>query len=266
MSRRATAILPCLLALAALAVVLTGSAAAERAQKGNLIVSLNARLTPHALPRVGQAPATVRLRAAFATDDGSRVPQLRTMAVVLGTRGQFDATLPICRLSGIRATSASQALRACGPALVGHGRLAAEIFLPGQERVPFVARLLAFNGVSSRGRPLILADVHSKNPPVSFVMRFLVKPIAHGTATALIAKLPAAAGQWAHVERFDLTLGRRFQRDGETHSFVNAGCPAPAGFGGLVFPFAEATYGFAGGKAVSAAVIRGCQVRKEVSG
>jgi hypothetical protein len=239
------------------------NASAERAQKGNLIVSLDAHLAPHALPRVGQAPATVQLRARFSTDDGSRVPQLRRMAIVLGTRGQLDNSLPTCAARSVRATAANQALRACGPALVGHGRLTAEIFLPGQRRVPFSGRLLAFNAVSPQGSPEILASMHSKNPPVSFVMRFSIRTIGHGTATALVAKLPKTAGQWTHIEAFDLTLDRRFERGGRMHSFVNAGCPAPAGFSGLVFPFAEATYGFAGGRSVSIAAIRGCRTRSE---
>jgi hypothetical protein len=247
------------MAMVLLAALCVANAGAERAQKGNLIVSLDTSLSPHALPRVGQAPATVRIQARFTTTDGSRVPQLRTMAIVLGARQKPDNSLPACPLAEVEATSASQALRVCGQALVGHGHLAAWIFLPGQHQVPFDAQLLAFNGISSKGRPVILADVHSKNPPVSFVMRFLVKTIAKGTATALVAKLPAAAGKWAHVERFNLVLGRRFEREGEMHSYLNAGCPAPPGFGGFVFPIAEATYGFAGGRVISASAVRGCR-------
>jgi hypothetical protein len=239
-----------------------GVAEAERMQEGNLIVSLNARLTPRELPRVGQAPASVRLLARFATSDGSRVPQLRRMAIVLGTRGAFDTSLPVCRLARIRDTTARQALRACRPSLIGHGRMNADLFLKGQRGTGFQGRILAFNGVAEDGTPLILADVHGKNPPVSFVMAFRVRPIPGTAATALVANLPQSAGSWTHVRRFQLTLGRRFEKGGRMHSFVNASCPAPPRFSGLVFTFAEATYGFAGGREVSTAVVRGCRVRK----
>lgn len=263
MTRRSIPIL--LAAGAALALVLAGglgTAEAERMQEGNLIVGLDAQLMPRELPRTGEAPASVSLTARFATTDGSRLPRLRRMAVVLGTRGQFDTGLPVCRVSRIRNTKAGQALRACSQSLVGQGRMAADLFLPGQRGTGFQGRILAFNGRTQSGTPLILADVHSKNPPVSFVMKFKVRPIPRSNATAIIAKVPGSAGRWAHMRRFHLTLGRRFQKGGRMHSYVNAGCPAPPRFRGLIFTFAEATYAFAGGREISTGVVRGCRVRK----
>lgn len=239
---------------------LAGVGHAERTQEGNLIGSIDAELTPRTLPREGAAPVTLSLKSNFSTVDGGPLPQLRRIAVVFSNNGVFDTSLPICRESEIAATTTAGAMHACGDALVGHGRLVATIALPGQEESRFVGRLLAFNGASSDGRPVILADAHSKRPPVSFVMRFVHRTIEGTEATALVAKMPKSAGKWAHIRRFELTLGRRFEKGGEERSFVSAGCNAQPGFDSLVFPFAEATYGFAGGDEVQVAAIRRCLV------
>lgn len=236
------------------------SAGAERAQKGNLIVSLDAEMTPRQLPRTGKAPVSARFSTSFATSDGSRLPRLKRMAVVMGGRGQFDTSLPKCHVARIRNTTADQALRACGPALVGHGRMKAELFLSGQRPTSFVGRILAFNAVAEDGTPLLIADVHSKAPPVSFLMSFRIRPIPETAASALVANLPAS-GKSTHLRHFEMTLGRRFEKGGRMHSFINAACPAPTGFSSFPFTFAEATYDFAGGKSVTTAVIRSCRVR-----
>jgi hypothetical protein len=238
------------------------SAGAERAQTGNLLVSADAQLMPSELPRTGTAPVSTRFAASFATSDGSRLPRLRRIAIVMGARGQFDTSLPRCRVARIRNTTAAQALRACGSALVGHGRMGAALDLPGQHPTGFDGRILAFNGVAEDGTPTVIGDVFSKAPPVSFLMSFRIRPVPGAFATALVANLHAS-GKRTHLRHFELTLGRRFEKGGRMHSFVNAACPAPRGFRSFPFTFAEATFDFAGDKSVSTAVTRSCRVRGE---
>jgi len=45
------------------------------------------------------------------------------------------------------------------------------------------------------------------------------------------------------------------------HSFLTAGCPAPAGFGGAVFPFARISFEFLGGQNRSLTLTRNCKAR-----
>jgi len=260
MNRRRLAILAVACGLLLVSSTQAGIAGAERSQTGNLIVSLDAEMTPRTLPRTGKAPVSTRFSTSFATSDGSRLPRLRRMAVVIGGRGQFDTSLTKCRVARIRNTTATQALRACGSALVGHGRMEAQLFLPGQRPIGFEGRILVFNAVAEDGAPLLIADVHSKAPPVSFLMSFRIHPIPDASASALVANL-SAGGRRTHVRQFEMTLGRRFEKDGRMHSFVNAACPAPRGFTSFPFTFAEATYDFAGGKSLSTSVIRSCRVR-----
>jgi len=42
---------------------------------------------------------------------------------------------------------------------------------------------------------------------------------------------------------------------------LTAGCPALKGFPGAVFPLARTSFGFAGGKTLTATLTRGCRVR-----
>jgi len=248
-------------AVASMALGVAG-ASGERAQSGNLIASLQGEITPHFLPRTRAVPVAISLSSDFSTADGSRLPQLRQISIDVGKRGQLGYQgLPICRSVRIRATNLDEALEACGSALVGHGHLSGQISIPGQAPFDFDGRILTFNGRLANGHVAALADVHSKAPPVSFVMPFVIDKAAAGD-TKLVAKLPRAAGGLVHVTHFDLTLERRFRYRGEERSYLEASCAVPRGFTAIVFPLAQATYSFAGGHSVTATATRGCSVRK----
>jgi hypothetical protein len=248
--------------VAALSVALAVPAWGAREQRGNIIVSLSGEVTPHELPREGAVPASIRTRSVFSTANHRRLPQLRRIDITLGGQGALSYSgLPMCPMHLLHVTTEKQARAACGAARVGYGRMRADIVLPGQGSSTFGAQLIAFNGRLRDGSHSILVDAHSKAPPVSFVMPFVL----HGTPggeTRLSAKLPADAGGWAHVRGFDLTLKRRYRDMGKLRSFVNAGCPAPHGFDGMVFPLAEATYVFTGGRKVTTEALGACNVSK----
>lgn len=234
---------------------------AERAASGNLIASLSGEIRPHFLPRLRSVPIAIDLSSDFSTSDGSRLPQLRKISLAVGRRGKLSREgLPVCAAARVRATNWRQAMRACGPALVGHGHLEAEVAIGVQKPFAMKARILAFNSRLENGGLAMLADVHSEAPPVSFTMPF-VTSMGKGR-TVLTAKLPEAAGKWAHVTHFDLTLERRYRFQGKPRSFLSGRCSVPKGFTGIVFPLAEATYSFAGGRRVLARATRGCSVKK----
>jgi hypothetical protein len=73
--------------------------------------------------------------------------------------------------------------------------------------------------------------------------------------------LPQEALKWAYMTHFDMKLQRTYTYRGERHSYISAGCAAPPGFPGAVYPFARAKFGFAGGKQVSTTLVRSCKVR-----
>lgn len=260
MHRRILSAAACALALAA-AAPWVGTALGERAQSGNVIASLAGEIKPHFLPRLRAVPVSLSLSSDFSTADGSELPQLRRISIGVGKRGKLNqAGLPVCPIARIEVTNLRQALAKCDSARVGFGHLSGEVAIAGQRSFSLDGKIVAFNGRLRNGKMAVLADVHSKAPPVSFVMPFLLS--GSGGSTRLAAKLPRAAGGWIHVDHFDLTLKRRFQYRGESRSYLNASCAVPKGFTAIVFPLAQATYSFAGDRDVTATAMRGCSVRK----
>jgi hypothetical protein len=240
----------------------TGGGAAI-AQRGNLRVIVNGRLSPHVLPRRGTAPVAVSVAGRIATTDGSTPPQLQTLRIEINRHGQLDyAGLPVCPYERIQPASSARALAACRSSLVGQGHFQASVTIAGQEPYAATGRLLVFNG-RLHGHSALLGQIYAPRPFAnSFVIVFAVHHLAHGSfGTALVATLPSALGGWGHVTGIEMKLGRRFFAHGASHSYISAGCPAPSGFTGASFPLARASFGFAGGLRLAPTLVRSCAVR-----
>ena len=152
-----------------------GPAGAERSQSGTLGVRLDGGIEPKALPRDHRAPVAVHLLGGVYTEDGSPIPRVNWIRLELSWTGVLDRRgLMVCPQARLASTDNKQALRACGPALVGRGGLYAEIFVPNQEPFGVHAHLQAFNGQTKSGRPAVLVHAYSSNPPVSFIIPFAV--------------------------------------------------------------------------------------------
>jgi hypothetical protein len=251
---------PRLVAALAVVLALSGAAAsAEPVQRGNLRVSFEGEITPRALPRSGMAPVAVRVGGRITTTDRSDPPQLRRIEIAINRNGRLDPTgLPACRLEEIQPSTTANALRACGPAKVGEGSFSADVVIPEQSPFPSRGRVVAFNGVE-KGRPVIFAHVYGTDPvPTSYTLPLRVTRAKGTFATVLAASLPRVTSDVAFVTGISLTLERRFRYRGRRRSYLSAGCPAPKGFPGAVFPLARAGFAFAGGRTLSSVLIRSC--------
>ena len=238
-------------------------AGGETVQQGALRVSFGGSVAPRALPRASTTPISVAIRGQVRDLSGEPPPSLRRIAIEVNRLGVLDRRgLPICPAGRIRASSTATALAACGGALVGEGHVGGVIVLPEQIPTPFQGRVVAFNGELANGRPAILAHLFTIRPaPLSFLLAFQLGR-AHGVfGTRLVANVPARTRRTAHITSFSLRLHRIFTVGGETHSYLSAGCPAPAGFPSVTFPLLRASYGFVGEKTVSDTLIRTCRAR-----
>jgi hypothetical protein len=242
---------------------LSAPAAAEVSQEGNLITTFRSELAPKRLPRESPAPISVQVEGSFRTADKAPLPQLRTISVAINGAGRLeDAGLPTCRPETVQPATQVAARRLCGDAIVGSGHVTVGVRLPNQEPFEVKGSLLAFNGPVEHGDKLILAQVYAKNPPGAFVLPFKVHEGSGLFGTVMTTSLPASARSWAYLSHFDMTLHRSYRYRGVTRSYVSAACAAPAGFPGAVFPFAKATYRFAGGRHMTTTVVRSCKVRR----
>jgi hypothetical protein len=251
-----------LAAALALATLAAGLARGERAQQGNLIVSLDGGISPLELPRHQPAPASLDLSGALYTVDGTPLPRLHRVELALAARGAIDTRgLPICPKRRLQAATVEEALAACGDALVGHGTLDVEVFIHGQEPFEFRASLRAFNGRFRNGARALWLHIYGPRPPSSFVLGFVVRHRPGPFPTVLVATLPPGLGPWPHLARFEMTFGRRFAYRGQLRSYLSASCPVPRRFTAGLFPFARATYFLPGGHSISTTIVRGCRVR-----
>lgn len=248
-------------ALALLGILLAGPARAERSQHGNLIVSLDGGLTPLKLPRRHPAPVALRLEGGLRTADGATLPRVTRVVLGLPKQGLLNVRgLPSCSRRRLRNATSEQAMRSCGDALVGRGRLRADVLLPNQAPFAIQARLLAFNG-RVHGRTAVILHAFVANPPTVAVLPFVLDRGSGRFPRALVADLPPSLGPWPHFAHFSITLRRRFSWRGRKRSYLSASCPVPPRFTAGFFSFARIDFEIAGGQRVGTAIARGCRAR-----
>jgi hypothetical protein len=239
------------------ALALVSLAGAEVVQKGNIRVNFEGALTPNVLPRTGEAPVHVAVGAKITALKATSPPQLRKISIAINSAGKFSpGVLPICTVRDIQPSTTQNALKACGPSLVGTGTFAAKVLLPQQTSFPAAGKLYAFNG-TYEGHPAILAHVYGEEPvPTSFTLPFVMSERKGELGTVLTASLADVTGEAGYITELSLDLGTTKG----SKSYLSAGCPAPKGFGGAIFTFAKATFHFKQGNVVSA-LTRNCKVR-----
>ena len=238
-------------------------AQAEKEIEGNLVVSFDGGIKPRTLPRTGTAPVSVTVDSDFAARDGSDPPpQLRQIAIGINRGGRiYDRGLPTCQVRRIQPSTIAAAKRICGGAIVGNGHVRVRVELANQPPFTFKGPMLVFNAKRSGGKRRLLAQVYGIRPPSAFVLTFKIVRKRGTFGTVIRTTLPQAARKWAYVTHFDMKLRRVYSYRGKRRSFISAGCAAPAGFPGAVYPFARANFGFAGGQQVTTTLIRDCRVR-----
>lgn len=241
-----------------------GLSSAAVVQQGNLRVTLLSQVQPYKLPRTGTAPISIFVSGRIAATEGSVPAQLQRLDILVNRHALLRAHgLPRCSLSLIRASTTTQALHRCGPAVVGSGQFWAHIVLPEQGSYATRGQLLVFNGTQG-GRRVLLAHIYTSHPfSTSFVIPFHISGVDHGPyGTELSALLPEALGDWGYVDRIKITLSRRYRFRGRRVSYFNAGCPALAGTDRTVYPLAYATFSFAAKRPIGVRVDKTCGVRE----
>lgn len=249
------------LAVLLIALSAVSLADAELTQKGDVFVKFDGGISPESLPRRSPAPIAVRIEGTVRVPAGAEPPSLSRMRIALNRNGRLDtAGLPVCRRSQLTATTASEALAACGPSLVGGGGIVAKTDFPGQARGLLRGEVTLFNSVDA-GRPAILAHVFQPSPPVSYVIAFEIRRSSGTFGTVITAKLPPSLQHNGYLKSIFLRLQRRYTYRGRPHSYLSASCAAPPGFSLGTFPFAKASMTFDDGRVLSATLTRSCRVR-----
>ena len=132
-----------ILALIALSVLSAASASSILAAQqttiiraGNLVLHAGVSMSPQTLSKTTMTPISVTSSGLVETADGAHVPPAQTLNLQVDKHFRVEsAGLPTCTAGRIEASSPAQAMKACGSALVGKGRVTGQVEFP--ESAPF---------------------------------------------------------------------------------------------------------------------------------
>ncbi len=213
---------------------------------GNLVIHFKGALSPETLPKNKMAPVSFHASASVATTDGSHVPPATSVHIQVDKHIRIDATgLPVCTVGKIEASTPSQAMKACGSALVGKGSATAQVEFP--ESTPFTAKgpILAFNGPSigggygGHGYPEMLDYIYVNVPAPTAVI--VIAKLSKDTGKygyKVSVAVPTIAGGSGSLTNAEFTINRKWLYKGQEHSYLNAECP-----NGHFFNQIEVAYG-----------------------
>ena len=212
--------------LAVGAVLLAGAAGAATVRVGTLVLHADGGFEPHALPKRTYAAIHFQGFGAIKTTDGSMPPALQHIKLDFDHDGHLTtAGLPVCRPSQLEGATTRQARQRCSAAVVGTGKLGAEVDLAGIARLKLHAPLTVFNGPRRNGDPT--AIVHAQAPfPVSETY-VVVIPIErrqglYGYRASF--DIPPIAGGFGSLTYIGAKLGRLYKSGGRQRSYISARC------------------------------------------
>jgi hypothetical protein len=212
-------------------------------REGNLVIRAQGIISPQALPKHRMVPISLHARGSVETVDGSHVPPAKTVHLQVDRHFSIESTgLPSCAIGKIEAATPAQAMKACGPALIGRGVAGAEVEFP--ESAPFNAKgpLLGFNGPTVGGYPEMLYYVYVSVPaPTALVVVAKVAKDSGKYGYLISLAIPKLAGGSGSLTGFEITIGRRWSYKGAQHSYLNADCPDGIFYNQVEASFADGT-------------------------
>jgi hypothetical protein len=242
-----------LIALALLGAVLIAGAAADTFQVGNLTVKIDGGITPSKLPKSSKAPITLDVKGSLATQDGSHPPALKTLKLDFDRNGELNTKgLPTCTVGKLISTLTARARQVCGDALVGTGRVGAEIAFPEQPPFDASGPLLIFNGAPKGGKQVLIFHVHANVPaPTTFVTTAVISKTSGKYGTSALIQIPTIVSGQGSLTSFTATLKKTWTYKGKKQNLLLASCPTGTLYAHGEFAFADGTKG-------SGEVVRSC--------
>jgi hypothetical protein len=207
---------------------------------GDLVIQADGAISPKALPKNKLAPVSLHASGSVATVDGSHVPPAQNVQLQVDRHIRIDTVgLPSCTLGKLTNTVPSQAMKACGKALMGKGIASAQVEFPDSAPLNAKGPLLGFNGPRVGGYSEMLYYVFVHVPvPTTLVVVAKVSKDSGKYAYRVSPTIPELAGGSRSLTGFDITIDRKWTYKGQQHSYLNAECPD-----GYFFYKIEAVFG-----------------------
>jgi len=202
------------------------SASAATVRVGTLVLHADGGFEPHALPKRTYAPIHFQGFGEIKTTDGSVPPALEHIKLDFDHDGHLTtAGLPACRPAQLEGATTQQARHRCPGAIVGTGRLGAEVGLAGIARLELRAPLTVFNGPRHGDDPT--AIIHAQAPfPVSETYVIVIPIERHRGLYGYQASfdIPPIAGGFGSLTYISARLGRIYRFHGRQRSYISARC------------------------------------------
>ena len=244
------------LAIAALAIAAVAQAVAAptKVRAGNLTIIIDANLSPTKLSKKKPTPIALTVQGSIKSNDGSHPAALKTLDLQFDKHGKiFTKGLPTCTVGKLQAQLTSAARKVCKKALIGTGRVTAEIALA--EQPPFNASgpLLIFNGKPKGNKPVLIFHVYANVPaPTAFVTTGVIGKGKgkYGTDTAIA--IPTIVSGQGSLTSFKAKIPKKsWTYKHKKVSLLTATCPS----GHL---FAHGDFAFADGKKFAGNIVKSC--------
>jgi hypothetical protein len=222
---------------------------------GDLVLVIDGKVTPKALPKKTLAPIALDVEGAISKADGSHPPALTEVIVDTDKNGSVDARgVPTCKQSQLEAQTTAAAERVCRPAIVGTGTTDVEVEFAEQRPIPVRSKLVVFNGGIQGATTTIFIHAYLTNPVSAGIVTTLkIKKQHNGRyGTRTVASIPKIGGDGS-VTGFNITFVRRlFSYKGHKHGYLVAKCPDGH------FDFQVAANFANGDQLGPAKIVRGC--------
>jgi hypothetical protein len=241
--KKRTSILAALGAAVLLAAALISSAAGDTVKIANLVIKIDGGITPRKLPRTTMAPIKLELTGSLETSDGTHPPALKTLKLDFDRNGTLNTKgLATCTVGKLQSTLTAQAKQSCGDALVGSGRVSAEIAFPEQAPFPASGPLLIFNGAPKGGKQVLIFHVYAHVPaPTTFVTTAVISKTGGKYGTSALVRIPTIVSGQGSLTAFKATIQKTFTYKSQKQSALLARCPTGTLYAHGEFVFADGT-------------------------
>lgn len=214
----------------------------------------NGGFEPQVLPRRAYAPIHFQGFGEIKTTDGSMPPALQHIKLEFDRDGHLTtAGLPVCRPAQLEGATTQQARSRCAGAIVGSGRIGAEIDLAGLARVNLRTPLTVFNGPRRQGDPT--AILHAQAPFPVGETYVIVIPIERRRGLfgyQVSFDIPPIAGGFGSLTYIGAKIGRLYDAGGAQRSYISARCSD-------YILQTQGYFSFADGNVISGSVFKACR-------
>jgi hypothetical protein len=176
---------------------------------GNLEVTADGGFTPKALSKTKQTPIALNVAGEVKEADGSHPPAVREIIIEGDKNAEIHSKgIPTCKSGQLQATDTEAAEKACGKALIGKGKVVAQVAFAEQKPINVPTVLQLYNGGEKGGKTTWYAHAYFSTPiSGAIVTTITITKHPHGRfGTLAVAKIPQITGGSGSTISFNLDI------------------------------------------------------------